>query len=91
MALRGAAVAASTLVVLHEQLCSGRAVRIRAAHRDQGRDLWAGLIVVALSVQWPTLKGFYYRAADVSPPLTSVQWRTDVAAALLDVASQVDA
>ena len=58
--------------------------RLRTWTARHERFLWAGLIVVVLSVQWPTLKGFYYRAADVSPPLTSVQWRTDVAAALLE-------
>ena len=58
--------------------------RLRTWTARHERFLWAGLIVVVLSVQWPTLKGFYYRAADVSPPLTSIQWRTDVAAALLE-------
>lgn len=48
------------------------------------RFLWAGLIVVVVAIQWPMLKGFYYRAAEEPPPPTSIQWRTDLASALLE-------
>lgn len=41
------------------------------------RFLWTGLIVVVVAVQWPMLKGLYYRAAEAPPPQTSIQWRTN--------------
>jgi len=47
--------------------------------------LWAALAVLVVSVQWPAVKGFYYRAADVPPPPTSIQWHSDLASALLEV------
>ena len=51
------------------------------------RFLWTGLIVVVVAVQWPMLKGFYYRAVEASPPQTSIQWRTDLPSALLEAKS----
>jgi protein disulfide-isomerase len=58
------------------------AARIWIARHE--RFLWAALVVLVVSVQWPALKGFYYRAADVPPPPSSIQWRTDLASALLE-------
>ena len=48
------------------------------------RLLWTGLIAVVVVVQWPMLKGSYYRAAEAAPPQTSIQWRTDLPSALLE-------
>lgn len=48
----------------------------------QERLLWAALVIVVVIFQWPILKGFYYRAADVPPPPSSIEWRTDLMAAL---------
>lgn len=48
------------------------------------RWLWAGLFLVVLTVQWPALKGYYYKAAQVAPPPTSIEWRTDLDAALAE-------
>lgn len=36
--------------------------------RQDERFPWAALVVLVVSVQWPALKGLYYRAADVPPP-----------------------
>lgn len=44
--------------------------------------LWAASIAVVVVVQWPVLKGFYYRAAATPPPQSSIEWRTDLNAAL---------
>lgn len=55
--------------------------RLRARHE---RALWGGLIVLVVAVQWPMLKGSYYRATAGAPPTTSIQWRTDLATALLE-------
>ena len=48
------------------------------------RVLWAAVVLLVVSVQWPALKGFYYRAADVPPPPSSIEWRTDLSSALLE-------
>lgn len=48
------------------------------------RWLWAGLFLAVLAVQWPALKGYYYRAAQVAPPPTSIEWRTDLDAAVAE-------
>lgn len=48
------------------------------------RFFWMGLIAVVLLVQWPVLKGFYYRAAETPAPPTSIEWRTDLDAALVE-------
>jgi thiol:disulfide interchange protein len=44
--------------------------------------LWVAAIVVVLAVQWPMVKGFYYRAAATPPPPTAIAWRTDLNVAL---------
>ena len=48
------------------------------------RFLWAALALILVLVQWPVLKGFYYRVADVPPPPRSIQWHRDLASALLE-------
>lgn len=57
---------------------------LRRGSARHERLLWTGLIVVVVAVQWPMLKGFYYRAAEAAPPQTSIQWRTDLPSALLE-------
>lgn len=44
--------------------------------------LWAAAIAVVIIVQWPVLKGLYYRAAAAPPPESSIEWRTDLNVAL---------
>lgn len=61
--------------------CVARAGRTAARYE---RWLWAGLVLVVLTVQWPALKGYYYRAAQVAPPPTSIEWRTDLDAAVAE-------
>jgi thiol:disulfide interchange protein len=48
------------------------------------RLLWIGLFAVALLVQWPMLKGYYYRAVGTPVPRASIAWRTDLNAALAE-------
>ena len=38
--------------------------------------LWAGVVAAVLIMQWPMLKGVYYRAAGTPVPPTSIEWRT---------------
>jgi thiol:disulfide interchange protein len=51
------------------------------------RWLWAGLFAVIVFVQWPALKGYYYKAAQVTPPQSSINWRTDLDAAVAEARS----
>ena len=46
--------------------------------------LWAGVVAAVLIMQWPMLKGVYYRAAGTPVPPTSIEWRTDLGAALVE-------
>jgi thiol:disulfide interchange protein len=66
--------------------------RFAAARAWAGRHegwLWAAVIAAVLVIQWPVLKGYYYRAASTTPPESSIPWRTDLDAALLE-ARQTD-
>lgn len=58
-----------------------RGSRFAARHE---RLLWTAVFAVVLTVQWPMLKGVYYRALDVPPPPTTIEWLTDVDAALVE-------
>jgi thiol:disulfide interchange protein len=67
----------------------GRLAAVRAwAGRHEGW-LWAAVIAVVLVIQWPVLKGYYYRAANTTPRESSIPWRTDLDAALAE-ARQTD-
>lgn len=58
------------------------AVRTLAARHE--RLLWIGMLAVVLLIQWPMLKGLYYRAAGRPAPATSIVWRTDLDGALAE-------
>ena len=72
----------SDVTVMNRARRAGAVLGTRMARHE--RMLWAALVVLVVSVQWPALKGFYYRAADVPPPPTSIQWHSDLASALLE-------
>lgn len=63
---------------------SGRASGARAWAARHERLLWAGLIAAALVMQWPTIKGSYYRAVDTPAPPSAIEWRTDLDEALIE-------
>jgi len=46
--------------------------------------MWTLIVVLALTVQWPMLKGWYYGATGTAAPSSAVAWRTDMAAALTE-------
>lgn len=48
------------------------------------RLLWTAVFALVLTMQWPMLKGVYYRALNVAPPPTQIEWLTDVDAALVE-------
>lgn len=63
---------------------SGRASSARAWTARHERLLWAGLIAAAFVMQWPTIKGSYYRAVDTPAPPSAIEWRTDLDEALIE-------
>lgn len=75
-------------MVATDATLTGRARRVIAGLRGWSARhewfLWAGLIVVIVVIQWPMLKGLYYRSAAEPPPPTSIRWRTDLPSALLE-------
>lgn len=46
--------------------------------------VWTAVIVAVILLQWPVLKGYYYRAASSAPPESAIGWRTDFDAALVE-------
>ncbi len=58
--------------------------RLRDWTARHERLIWAGLLAVVLTAQWPALKGIYYRAVDIPPPPSSIAWQTDLGPALLE-------
>ena len=54
----------------------------RRRWRHTERLLWAGLFAIVIVMQWPMLKGWYYRTADAVPPPASFEWGTSLEAGL---------
>lgn len=49
--------------------------------------LWLGaFLLIVTYLQWPMLKGMYYRAASSSAPNDGIAWRTDLPSALAESA-----
>jgi thioredoxin-like negative regulator of GroEL len=49
--------------------------------------MWTAIVALVLTVQWPMLKGWYYRAAGTAAPSSAVAWRTDLDGALAEARS----
>jgi thiol:disulfide interchange protein len=62
----------------------GRVAAARAWAARYERWLWTAVIGAMLVVQWPVLKGYYYRAANTEPRVSSIAWRTDLDASLTE-------
>ena len=45
---------------------------------------WALLVLIVVTIQWPMLKGWYYRTTDRPIPRSAVAWRTDFEGALAE-------
>jgi len=60
---------------------------LRTAWRRRKPVFWAALLAVVLTVQWPMLKGWYYRATGTAAPSSAVAWRTDLDGALAEARS----
>jgi len=59
-----------------------RALRRGWSHREP--VLWAVIVVLAVTVRWPILKGWYYGETGAAAPASAVAWRTDLAGALVE-------
>lgn len=61
-----------------------RWARVRQGAARYERLFWIGAIAAVLIVQWPMVKGLYYRTADAPPESSRIEWRTDLDAALAE-------
>ncbi len=48
--------------------------------------IWAAVIAVLVVVQWPMLKGTWYKRTGAEAPPSAIEWHTDIDAALADAA-----
>jgi uncharacterized protein YyaL (SSP411 family) len=55
---------------------------LRVGWKRREPIFWVALIGFALTMQWPMLKGMYYRAAGVHGPASAIQWETSLDSAL---------
>jgi thiol:disulfide interchange protein len=46
--------------------------------------LWIVAMLALVWMQWPVIKGYYYKATDAVAPVSTIPWRTDVDAALAE-------
>ncbi len=46
--------------------------------------LWAVVVLAVLTVQWPMLKGWYYRVSGATAPASAIAWKADVDQALAE-------
>ncbi len=61
---------------------------ISAAWKRREPVFWVLLVALAVTTQWPMLKGWYYRAAGSPEPTTGISWRTNLPSALGEARSQ---
>ena len=52
--------------------------------RWKGNALWALLVVTVLFLQWPMLKGLFYRTTGAEAPKSAIAWRSDFDSALAE-------
>lgn len=56
--------------------------------RSKEPYIWAVLILAILFMQWPMIKGWFYRASDAPPPPPAFEWRSDLDAALAEAGAR---
>lgn len=56
----------------------------QAVWRRREPVLWAVVVLAILTVQWPMLKGWYYRVSGAAAPASAVAWVHDVDQALAE-------
>lgn len=57
---------------------------VQAGWKRREPVFWLLLVAFVVSIQWPMLKGWYYRATGAAAPATSISWRTDLPTALAE-------
>ncbi len=72
-----------------ERLDSGAAAppaspRATVVRRHGYKVLWLLTIVALVALQWPMVKGIFYRVSGVSAPADNIAWRGDFEAALTE-------
>ena len=60
---------------------------LRAIWRRREHIFWAALLAAVVTIQWPVLKGWYYRATGAEAPASPIAWRTDFDGALAEARS----
>lgn len=58
--------------------------RWRAAFARYETPIWLALMLALLFFRWPVIKGYYYKASGAVAPASSIPWRTDLEAALVE-------
>lgn len=58
--------------------------RARTILSQRESILWIAVLAIVATVQWPMLKGLYYRTAGSTAPAGRIEWRTDLEAALAE-------
>jgi len=48
---------------------------------------WALLVLIVVTIQWPMLKGWYYKTTGAAAPASPIAWRTDFDRALAEARS----
>ena len=71
-----------------DQSDARRKTPVRKAGRPVWRRsepvFWMALFAIVVAIQWPVLKGWYYRAAGSAAPGSAIAWRTDFDGALAE-------
>jgi len=60
---------------------------IGAVWRRRDSLFWAALLLAFVILQWPMLKGWYYKASGAEAPASAIAWRTDFDGALAEARS----
>jgi len=59
----------------------------RKAWQRREPVMWAAIFALVLMVQWPALKGGYYRGTGAPAPASGISWRGDLGVALAEARS----
>jgi thiol:disulfide interchange protein len=57
---------------------------LAAVWRRRETLFWTALLAVVVTIQWPMLKGWYYKTTGAEAPASAIAWRTDFDGALAE-------
>jgi thiol:disulfide interchange protein len=60
---------------------------LEALWRRRESLFWALLVAIVVTIQWPMLKGWYYKTTGAEAPASPIAWRTDFDRALAEARS----